>query len=76
MTIFNPRIEKTYPTMLFCKSVNNETTEVIFRIENVQFYDITGDVVTIYTFPKNEWNGKQINKNIEGYDFISVEKPY
>ena len=74
MTFFNPLINKIYPTMIFCKIVDDETTEVKHRIEHVQFYEVKEDTVIVHTFPKNEWDGKELNKTIEDYDYINIEK--
>ena len=74
MTFFNPLINKVYPTMQFCKIVDDETTEVIFTIEHVQYYEVNNNTVIVHTFPKNEWDGKEISKTVEGYDYISIEK--
>lgn len=74
MTIFNPLINKVYPTMLFCRIVDDETTEVIFRIEHVQFFETKENSVIVHTFPRNEWDGKEIDKKIENYNYVSIEK--
>ena len=74
MTFFNPLINKIYPTMQFCRIVDEETTEVIFKIEHVQYYEVDNDTVIVHTFPKNEWDSKEISKTVEGYDYITIEK--
>lgn len=65
MTIFNAKTSKGYPTMQFIKSnsVNPEEFEILATVENVQFYSVEKNTVTVWTYPKNKDDTKII-KNV------------
>lgn len=74
MTIFNTLCSNgKYPVMRFCKTLNNgESYKVLAEIKNVQFYNVNGKTVEVWTYPKNKDN----QRYIKGVDFINSFTDY
>ena len=73
MVIFNSMLGDKYPVMRFCKTLNNgDDYEILAEVKDVQFYDVKGKNVEVWTYPTNADNMKVI-KNV---DFVNTFKNY
>lgn len=70
MTIFNAKkVNGNYPTMRFCKTLNNgDDYRIIDEVENVMFYCVYDKEVEVWTYPRDNNNMKRIKK----VDFVNI----